>query len=76
MKRLHHALKHGRGISAKLGGIRQQQNADGAARFDELAGHDESVAAVVALAAENADALGLRVIGEDETGDGGAGVFH
>src|SRR5208282_474732 len=44
--------------------------------FDELAGHNESIAAVVAFAAENADALRLRVIGEDETSDGRAGVLH
>ena len=60
-------LKHGRRIAAKFFWIRQQQNAHCTARFDELAGHDESIAAVVAFAAENADALGLRVIGEDET---------
>src|SRR5208337_3494072 len=76
MELLQQGLKHHRRISAKLFGIRQQQNAHGTARFDELAGDDESVAAVVALAAENADALGFRVIGEDETGDRGAGVFH
>ena len=70
MERLHHVLKHGRRISAKLCGIRQQQNANRLARFDQLAGHDESIAAVVAFAAENADALGLRVIGEHETRDG------
>ncbi len=70
MERLHHVLKHDGGVSPKFFGIRQQQNAHGAARFDEFASHNESIPAVVALAAENADALGLRVLGENETGDG------
>ena len=72
----HHLLKHGRRIPPKLFGITQQENAYRTARFDELTGHDESIASVVAFAAEHPDALRLRIIGEDETGDGRAGVLH
>src|ERR1019366_1447530 len=76
MEGFHHVLKHDGGVSPQFFGIRQKQNAPAAPRFDEFASHYESIAAVVAFAAENADALRLRVIGEDETRDGRAGVFH
>src|ERR1017187_5281216 len=76
MEGFHHVLKHDRRISPKLPTVADSNRTHGAARSDECAGHGESIAAVVAFAAENADALGMRVIGEDKTRDGRAGVFH
>jgi hypothetical protein len=76
VKLLQHFVIHGRRIPAKLCWIRQQENAHRAARFDQFTGHDESIAAVVAFAADNRNALRARKIGEDETRHGRARVVH
>jgi hypothetical protein len=41
-----------------------------------VTGGDESIAAVVAFAAEDGDAVVAGVFADDEAGDCGAGVFH
>ncbi len=63
-------------ISLEIGGISEKDDGDGTAGFGEVTGSDESVAAVVALAAEDRDAVVLGKFAENEPGDGRAGVFH
>ena len=68
--------KHRFGIALEAGGIAKKHDGDGAAGLGKVTGGDESIAAVVAFAAEDGDSVVAGIFAEDEAGDRRSGVFH
>ncbi len=68
--------KHGLGVALEVGGISEKHDGDGAAGLGEVTGGDESIAAVVAFAAEDGDSIMAGIFAKDEAGDRRSGVFH
>src|SRR6266550_3251950 len=69
-------LEHGGCIPAQILGAAKQQNLYLAAGFHQLSCHYEAIASIIAFSANHTYALGLRVIRENEAGNGGTGVLH
>ena len=71
-----HLAEGGPGIAFEFVGIAEEQDGDVPTRRGERARGDESISSVVAFAAENGDAAGVRVLAFDETGNRLSRVAH
>ena len=70
------SLEHRRSIALEFAGIGQQQNGNLHPGLVQLARGDKAIAAIVPLAADDADAFGAEVASQDEIGDRRPGVLH
>ena len=72
--RQHH--EHGSSVTVQILPIGQQDDLHRLLCLMQLAGSHESVAAIVALAAEDHNLLGIEVVRENIFRHGGPGIFH
>src|ERR1019366_3730437 len=70
------AIKHGQSVAAQLGGSGEQQHFHHSSRAVQFARHHKSIAAIVALAANYGDAVGMAILLQDELRHRGPGVLH